>query len=96
MSPTSEGGGESAPSAAAVVPAGLPPSIGLQGTIATFDPMQDDWCKYVERLQHYFTANDIVSVEKRSTPLKATTCYQGRWTNPTRSELVRGFTTRLA
>ena len=65
MSTTSEGGGESAPSAAAVVPAGLPPSIGLQGAVATFDPTQDDWCEYVERLEHYFTANDIVSVEKR-------------------------------
>ena len=65
MSTTSEGGGESAPSAAAVVPAGLPLSIGLQGAVATFDPTQDDWCKYVERLEHYFTANDIVSVEKR-------------------------------
>ena len=34
ISTTSEGGGESAPSAAAIVPAGLPLSVGLQGAIA--------------------------------------------------------------
>ena len=50
MSTTSEGGRESAPSAAAVVPAELPPSVGLQGAVATFDPTQDDRCEYVEDL----------------------------------------------
>jgi hypothetical protein len=33
-------------------------------TVAMFDPLQDDWCEYIERLEHYFTANDIVSSEK--------------------------------
>ena len=60
-SPTS-GGGE--PPAAAVV-AAPPPSVGLHGTVAMFDPSQDDWCEYIERLEHYFTANDIASSEKR-------------------------------
>ena len=60
-SPTS-GGGE--PPAAAVV-AAPPPSVGLHGAVAMFDPSQDDWCEYIERLEHYFTANDIASSEKR-------------------------------
>jgi hypothetical protein len=34
-----------------------------------FNPSQDDWCEYIERLEHYFTANDIASSEKRRTIL---------------------------
>ena len=51
-----------AASPAAAVSAG---SLGLYSTVATFDPKQDDWCKYIERFEHYFSANDIVPPEKR-------------------------------
>ena len=48
-------------------PAAAAPRLaaGLHGFVAAFDPSQDDWGEYVERLQHYFTANDIDSEDKR-------------------------------
>ena len=48
--------------AAAVV---SPPAAGLHGAVAAFTPHQEDWSEYIERLQHYFTANDIVSSDKQ-------------------------------
>ena len=60
---TSTAGGEGEPPAApAAVSAG---PLGLYGVVATFDPNQDDWCEYIERLEHYFSANDIASPAKR-------------------------------
>ena len=62
MSIAGEEGEPPAAPPAAAVSAG---SLGLYGTVAMFDPKQDDWCEYIERLEHYFSANDIVSSEKR-------------------------------
>ena len=45
--------------------AALPPVVGLHGVVATFDPEQDEWSEYIERLKHYFTANEIASEDKR-------------------------------
>ena len=42
-----------------------PPVAGLHGSISAFDPEQEGWDEYVERLQHYFTANDILAEDKR-------------------------------
>ena len=53
----------------AAISAGL---LGLYGTVATFDLKEDDWCEYIERLEHYFSANDIASPEKRRTILLTT------------------------
>ena len=39
---------------------------GFHGAIVAFDPANDDWSEYVERLEHYFTANDIVEGDKQS------------------------------
>ena len=58
MSTAGEEGEPPAAPPAAVV------SAGFYGTVATFDPKQDDWCEYIKRLEHYFSAN-IVSLEKR-------------------------------
>ena len=32
---------------------------GLHGQVSAFNPHQEDWVEYVERLQFYFMANDI-------------------------------------
>ena len=40
-------------------------AVGLHGTVAAFDVAQDEWCDYIERLEHYFTANDIREEDKR-------------------------------
>ena len=63
MSTTASGGGGDPPAAAAAV--ATPPPLGLHGVVATFNPAQDDWCEYIERLEHYFMANDIGSEDKR-------------------------------
>ena len=31
----------------------------IHGTMGTFDPTLEDWSSYTERLQQYFTANDV-------------------------------------
>ena len=59
---TETAGERGAPAPAAAV---LPPAIGLHGAVVAFNPDQEDWSEYVERLEHYFTANDIVSSDKR-------------------------------
>ena len=56
-----EGEGEVAEAAPA--PAVVPQAVGLHGTVVAFDPMQESWSEYVERIQHYFTANDTKSGE---------------------------------
>ena len=35
----------------------------LHGSIGSFDSSQEDWLSYTERLQQYFTANDIKNDE---------------------------------
>ena len=40
-------------------------AVGLHGIVGPFDPSQEEWCEYAERLSHYFIANDIVGEEKR-------------------------------
>lgn len=49
---------------AAPVPAVIPQAVGLS-TLVAFDPMQESWSKHIERIEHYFTANNIISDEKR-------------------------------
>lgn len=39
--------------------------MGLHGTVIPFDATQEEWSEYAERLEHYFTANDITSEAKR-------------------------------
>ena len=51
-----------APPALAAAP---PSAVGLHGAISAFNPAQEEWDEYVERLQHYFTANDILAEDKR-------------------------------
>ena len=48
--------------AAAPVAVATPSAVGLHGA---FDSDLEDWSEYVERLIHYFEANDIVSGDKR-------------------------------
>ena len=40
-------------------------AVGLHGAAVAFDPSNDDWSEYIERLQHYFTANDILAADKQ-------------------------------
>ena len=56
----SSAGGEAPPLAAAPTPA-----ASVFGVVGPFDPTQEEWREYVERLVHYFIANDIVSAEKK-------------------------------
>ena len=60
---STEGGGEDPP--AARVLAALPTAVGLHGTVSAFDPSQEDWSEYAERLVHYFVANGIEAEEKK-------------------------------
>ena len=62
---TSTAGGEGEPPAAPAAAAVSAGPLGLYGVVATFDPNKDDWCEYIERLEHYFSANDIASPAKR-------------------------------
>ena len=34
------------------------------GTIGEYDPQKEDWTSYSERLQEYFTANDVDAAAK--------------------------------
>ena len=50
----------------------LPAPLGLHGTVSAFDPDQEDWIEYVERLELYFLANSIADpVKKRAILLNA-------------------------
>ena len=60
---STEGGGEDPP--AARVLAALPTAVGLHGTVSAFDPSQEEWREYAERLVHYFVANCIEAEEKK-------------------------------
>ena len=54
--------GPGATPAAVAVP---PTTVGLHGAINAFDPAVEEWMEYVERLSHYFEANDITSEGKK-------------------------------
>ena len=42
------------------------PAVGLHGMMVTqFDGNHEEWSEYSERLEHYFTANDITAEEKK-------------------------------
>ena len=57
---TTDGGDP--PPAAAAVPVIAP---GLHGKASAFDPQQEDWIEYVERLELYFMANNIENLSKK-------------------------------
>ena len=40
-------------------------TMATHGTINTFNPQVDDWPTYIERLQHYFVANDVEDADKK-------------------------------
>ena len=44
-------------------------SIPVHRRVECFDPATDDWSTYVERLEHYFIANDITTEAKRRSTL---------------------------
>ena len=48
-----------------VSPLPLRPQVALHGVVESFDPAQEEWCEYAERLTHYFVANDIAADEKK-------------------------------
>ena len=35
------------------------------GSVPEFHPSNEDWISYTERVQHYFTANDVTVEEKK-------------------------------
>ena len=39
--------------------------MATHGTMKQFNPEVDDWPTYIERLQHYFVANDVDAAEKK-------------------------------
>ena len=49
----------------AAVPAPLAAAVGLHGAVSAFDPDVEEWLKYVERLSHYFDANEITAAGKK-------------------------------
>ena len=42
---------------------------GLIGVVSPFNGNQEEWVEYAERLDYYFTANDITDVAKRRATL---------------------------
>lgn len=40
--------------------------MALLGKIERFDPEQEDWPQYVERLEQFFEANEITGEEKEN------------------------------
>ena len=59
--------------AAAPPPAAAPtPAATLLEVIGPFDPTQEKWLEYAERLVHYFIANDIASKRKQRAILLTT------------------------
>ena len=39
--------------------------MATHGTLGEFNPTREDWTSYAERLELYFTANDIVTEKKQ-------------------------------
>ena len=56
---------EADPAPGVGAPAVRTQAVGLHGVVGPFDPSQEEWCEYTERLSHYFVANDIVGEEVR-------------------------------
>ena len=66
-----DGGTDPSPTASSAT-ATLPAPLGLHGTVSAFDPDQEDWIEYVERLELYFLANNVTDpVKKRAILLNA-------------------------
>ena len=63
--PEEEGAADAHPPAVAPLATAPVPAVGLHGVVTAFEPAQESWSEYVERLEHYFVANDIVTVEKQ-------------------------------
>ena len=40
-------------------------ALGLHGSVTPFDRSEGNWSDYCERLEHYFTKNDIAAEDKR-------------------------------
>ena len=59
-------GGMPPSTAAAAAPAAPIVVPGLHGQVSAFDANQEDWIKYVKRLDLYFTANNIANPAKKS------------------------------
>ena len=57
------GSGEDAPAAMAHAPPMQ--AVGIHGVVGQFDPRQEECCDYIERLIHYFVANDIAEEAKK-------------------------------
>ena len=49
----------------AVPVAPLPTTVGLHRNVSVFDPAQEEWGEYTERLVYYFTANEITAQTKQ-------------------------------
>ena len=63
---TEESGEGTPPSTAAAAAPAAPIVVpGLHGQVSAFDANQEDWVEYVERLELYFTANDIANPAKK-------------------------------
>ncbi len=45
--------------------------MSLHGTLSPFEPGQEEWSAYVERLSHYFIANDVTDGGKKRSILLA-------------------------
>jgi len=39
--------------------------MATHGTVSQFHPQKESWTTYIERLNHYFVANDVEDVEKK-------------------------------
>ena len=39
--------------------------MAVHGTLAPFDPYEEDWVEYTDRLLYYFTANGITDGAKK-------------------------------
>ena len=40
-------------------------TMATHGSLTVFDPSQEDWTSYTDRMQHYFVANDVVDGGKQ-------------------------------
>ncbi len=58
--------------------------MAMHGTLTQFDSSQEDWSAYVERLAHYFVANDVKDAGKKRSILLAA-C------GPTTYKLIRSL-----
>ena len=48
--------------------------MGRHGTIGEFVSEHEDWSSYIERLENYFVANDVVTAKKKHAMLLGV-CY---------------------